>query len=117
MEKKGIGRLLVTEEYSEYVKLDNRFYYQLLTEVCNFLIIVIFFILPMLVCIMYFYSINRKKTSPYYKRLLARKNIYTKKVNLRNKTNGELTFSTYMKAYRRTPYLVIFIYLDLSVCT
>ena len=38
----------------EYVKLDNSFYYQVLVEVCMFLIIFIFIIFSMFVCIMYF---------------------------------------------------------------
>ena len=39
----------------EYVKLDNSFCYQVLNEVCIFLIIFIFIILSMFVCLMYIF--------------------------------------------------------------
>ena len=44
-----------------YIKLDNSFYYQVLVEVCMFLIIFIFIILSMFVCILYFCRNYRKK--------------------------------------------------------
>ena len=47
----------------EHVKLDNNFCYQVLVEVCMFLIIFIFIILPMLVWITYFCRNFRKKFS------------------------------------------------------
>ena len=47
----------------EYVNLDNSFCYQVLVEVCMFLIIFIFIILSMFVCITYFCRIYRKKKS------------------------------------------------------
>ena len=45
----------------EHVKLDNNFCYQVLVEVCMFLIIFVFIILPMLVWITYFCRNFRKK--------------------------------------------------------
>ena len=37
-----MGRLFGTEEYFEYFKLDNRFCYPILVEICKFLIVIIF---------------------------------------------------------------------------
>ena len=59
-----MGRLFGTAEYFEYFKLDNRFCYPILVEICKFLIIIIFNLLSMFVCIMYFYSIYSKKDKP-----------------------------------------------------
>ena len=50
----------------EYVKLDNSFCYQVLVEVCMFLINFIFIILSMLVRILYFCCIYRKKSWCYH---------------------------------------------------
>ena len=45
----------------KYVKLSNSFCYQVLVEICMFLIIFIFIILSMFVCMMYFFRNYRKK--------------------------------------------------------
>ena len=45
----------------EYVKLDNNFCYQVLVEVCMFLIIFIFIIMSMFVCIMFLSHLYKKK--------------------------------------------------------
>ena len=44
-----------------HIILDNSFYYQVLIEVCKFLIIFIFIILSMFVCTMYFCRIYKKE--------------------------------------------------------
>ena len=59
----------------EYVKLDNSFYYQVLIEVCMFLIIFIFIILSMFVCILCFCRIYRKKKKTAGRLLLISSNI------------------------------------------